>query len=702
MEDSQHLCPDCGANYVEAVVDDIASGAGADSRLMLASLEEGLAGLDAVPLPALGDTARKMLPALCAAALVFCLLAGVATGANIFYLLAAVALVPLAVSLLARMQGKLRLSAGEVVVRAAARVFAEDAASVRERFAGDAEVLARLDAMQLRLDDALARQASAHAQNRRKVTVIAAVVLICCSAGAGALAVRNHAARKAQAAYAAQPEWVRLRDSYADAAGDDEYAGKDLRIAVVRAMLADGQGAAAEEPEAAPLVGDKNLINESTIIGKQEKYEASNITIHNNITEDHSHTTIVCAVSGKRIYLDHSVVCPKCGKQVALEYYVEASKRCENCEQQAREEYRAFVVRTTGAGPLDAACKQQLDAEAQRLRIDAATQASILRARQQKPAGKSAELTSVQRAELEAAVSRLITATEPEPAQKSLEALTVLHENSSNYEAGYWYFLARAVVCPEESVKAYEEELTDDYWQRFWGFLSYCNTGSPKGGAAVDRLRSVFGQREDDIRLAEAVYYLARGFDAFETSMLERAGELASSVRRESLSKPLISVYDTLQRLVRENIRLEEKYTPMETFVLVDVFRAGKYIEYLCVEQARKEQEAREAEARREQEAREAEAKLERERQTAEQALRRKQAEMSADRSKRMEQEMARLGGAKPAATQQADSKAFAGYETVVPGTKKRNWGKTILIVVVCLIALIGLLFLIPAPESLQ
>ena len=102
MEDSQHLCPDCGADYVEAVVNDIASGAGADSRLMLASLEEGLAGLDAVPLPALGDTARKMLPALCAAALVFCLLAGVATGANIFYLLAAVALPAGAQDLLSR------------------------------------------------------------------------------------------------------------------------------------------------------------------------------------------------------------------------------------------------------------------------------------------------------------------------------------------------------------------------------------------------------------------------------------------------------------------------------------------------------------------------------------------------------------------------------------------------------------------------
>lgn len=247
MEDSQNLCPDCGADYVEAVVNDITSGTGSDARLLLASLEEGLAGLDSLPQPTLGDSARKMLPALCAAALFFCLLAGVATGANIFYLLAAVVLVPLAAALLARMRGKLRLSAGEVVVRAAARVFAEDAASVRERFGGDAEVLARLEAMQLRLDDALAQQAAAHARNRRKVTVMAAVVLACCCVAAGALAVRNHAARRAEAAYAAQPEWIRLRDGYTASDGGDELAGKDQRAAVVRAMLADGQGAAAED-----------------------------------------------------------------------------------------------------------------------------------------------------------------------------------------------------------------------------------------------------------------------------------------------------------------------------------------------------------------------------------------------------------------------------------------------------------------------
>ena len=220
MPDSQNLCPACGADYVEAVVNDITAGVEADPSLMLASLEEGLAGLDTVPMPAPGETVRKMMPLLCGVALAFCLLSGVLTGANFFYLLAIVALILLVAAL---MRGRQRLSAGEVVVRAAARVFAEDAASVRERFAGNAEVMARLDAMELRLDDALAGQAAAHARNRKKVMLVAAVVLALCSAGVGALAVRNHAARRAAAAYAAQPEWIKLRDGYL-AAGESAAA----------------------------------------------------------------------------------------------------------------------------------------------------------------------------------------------------------------------------------------------------------------------------------------------------------------------------------------------------------------------------------------------------------------------------------------------------------------------------------------------
>lgn len=114
----------------------------------------------------------------------------------------------------------------------------------------------------------------------------------------------------------------------------------------------------------------------------------------------------------------------------------------------------------------------------------------------------------------------------------------------------------------------------------------------------MDRVRAVFGDREDDVRLAETVYYLARGFDSFEGSMLERAGELSASIRREYLSKPLTMVYDALQRLIRDDIQLDQQYSAEEMFVFVDVFRAGKYIEYLCAEQARREQEARDEQER--------------------------------------------------------------------------------------------------------
>ena len=277
MPDSQNPCPACGADYIEAVVNDITGGGSADSRLMLASLEEGLAGLDTVPQPSLGDTARKMTPALSAAALVFFVLSGVAAGAVFFYLLAVVALIPLVMALVARMQGKQSLSPGEVVIRAAARVFAEDAAAVRERFAQDADAMARLDAMELRLDDALAQQAAAHARNRKKVIVAAAVVLAVCCVAVGALAVRNHTARKAEAAYAMQPEWVKLRDRYAETAGSDEARDKDLRLSVVHAMLAAGQSAEAEEFFFARSQGNMGDVDCALLIARhyKEKQDAA-------------------------------------------------------------------------------------------------------------------------------------------------------------------------------------------------------------------------------------------------------------------------------------------------------------------------------------------------------------------------------------------------------------------------------------------
>lgn len=118
---------------------------------------------------------------------------------------------------------------------------------MRERFADNADVMARLDAMELRLDDALAGQAAAHARNRKKVMLVAAVVLALCSAGVGRAGRAEPCHPQAEAAYAAQPEWIKLRDGYLASAGDDGDGGKDLRLKVVHAMLAAGESAAAEE-----------------------------------------------------------------------------------------------------------------------------------------------------------------------------------------------------------------------------------------------------------------------------------------------------------------------------------------------------------------------------------------------------------------------------------------------------------------------
>ena len=438
-----------------------------------------------------------------------------------------------------------------------------------------------------------------------------------------------------------------------------------------------------------PLIGDKNLVTDSTIIGRQDKYEASNITIHNNISEDQSHKIVECAVSGKRIYMDRSVACPECGRQVMLEYYVERSRRCELCERQATEEYRAFAASILGEGALDPLRKQQLDAEAVRLRIEARTQGEILRALQNTLTAKSTELSAVRQAELESAVRRLLEADGREEALSALDALEALRTTVENDAIDYWYFLARAVFTPQEAVAHYEEELTDNYWQRFWGFLAYCNIDASQSGAAVDRLHKIFPEHEDDLRLAETLCLLARGFDDFEQPMLERAAQLAAHIRREGLSRPLQPVCDALTRLLREGIRLDAEYSPEERFIQLGIFRAGEYIRQLCSEY--EEQQRREEQERTARE----QAAL-----AAEKARQERQEALAAECSKRMAEEVARLSGGKvPEAG--ASGKEFAGYDTTLP-MRGGRWKKRLLIAVICVVVILAALFLIPAPEALQ
>lgn len=473
--------------------------------------------------------------------------------------------------------------------------------------------------------------------------------------------------------------------------------------------------------DTASLVGDKNVISESTIIGRQDKYEASNITIHNNITEDHSHTTIVCAVSGKRIYMDQSVVCPKCGKSVATEYYVEVAKRCENCDNEALAEFRTFAKQTLAGKTFDNTIKALLNEQAQKLLITEEKQMKILREVQSTAKNKEAVLSSVQQAELESAITHFIHANSDNSNADYFGVFQTLHDATQNYIVDFWYYLAFAVSAPEKYIKAYEEELLDNYWQRYWAFLAYCSLGSAKGSSSIDHLRKLYNEKEDDISLAEASYILARGFSSLDTSMTARASSMVAEIKPDYLSKPLLIVYNTIKHITDDGCLTVDDgvYTHEEFFVIWNIFCGEKIITQLLKqrqddeERARKEAEAkalaeqreREEAERKEQEEKALAAKREREeREAAERERKAKQQAMIADREKRMAEEMARLG-AKPAEKgankDNEGNKAFAGYQTTVP-EKKGKTGKIILYVVIAIIVILAILFMIPAPESMQ
>ncbi len=480
-----------------------------------------------------------------------------------------------------------------------------------------------------------------------------------------------------------------------------------------------------DKDEAASLVGDKNVISDSTIIGRQDKYEASNITIHNNITEDHSHTTVVCAVSGKRIYMDQSIECPKCGKPVAAEYYVEASKRCENCEAEALTQFRDFAAQTIAGKTFDAALKAVIDQKAQQLLISESKKNETLRLLQNSTKSRQTTLSAVQQAELDAAIKRFIEADSKQQASDAYRTIKELHDVSQNYEVDFWYYLASAATEPEAYIKACDEELTDIYWQRYWAFLAHCKTGSAKGGAAIDQLHKLFEDHEDDIRLAEATYLLARGFSSFDSSMTKRAGEMISGINPDYLSNPLMMVYDTLKRLSKEGLCVDKNcYSEQEAFVIVVIFCGSNLINKMIKEQEEREEQmrreaaekaeaerkAREEQERRQREQAEAERRaeqqrMERERMEREAAERERIAQqkaLAADREKRMAEEISRLGGNKPQKpAKQEPDKAFAGYQNAIP-EKKSKAGKIVLYILLAIIIIIAILFMIPAPESMQ
>lgn len=250
LSDSENICRTCGADYVEATIASITGNAGtteSDSvKMMLNGMEDSLRVLDSVAKPSMKDTMRRMALPVWGGAIVACVLAGLLCNALFFYLLAIAPLVPFVKALFRKLTGKSDMTQGEKVALATAKVFADDASRIRAEYATSEQVIERIEAMQQKIDNSLSSLKSVHSRNTKIITALSIATLVIFSIGVGALAIRNHKARKAEAAYEALPAWVKARDSYLESDMNNEYGDNSLRMNVIALMLEAEEVAAAE------------------------------------------------------------------------------------------------------------------------------------------------------------------------------------------------------------------------------------------------------------------------------------------------------------------------------------------------------------------------------------------------------------------------------------------------------------------------
>ena len=113
-----------------------------------------------------------------------------------------------------------------------------------------------------------------------------------------------------------------------------------------------------------------------TKIGAVDTFSDNSVTTHNHTTnttnisnitqiEDDTKKSVVCEISGRKVLVTSSVVCPMCGKTVAEQYYDESKLRCALCEKKAVEAYENFYKEmTSGSRVIDKELRSVLDSKA--------------------------------------------------------------------------------------------------------------------------------------------------------------------------------------------------------------------------------------------------------------------------------------------------------------------------------------------------
>lgn len=296
-------------------------------------------------------------------------------------------------------------------------------------------------------------------------------------------------------------------------------------------------------------IGDKNVIS-GDIIGHKEEINAQNVVINKH--EDDTKRAVKCAISGKTILALDSITCPDCGKVISKECYIVESRRCSDCEEQAKQMYAKIFASVER--PISMKSRDQLDDAVRELRISFKDKQRI---------------ENLGSAETRDSSMNKIMQMEFDRAQKSLyendfktayKILDNLHDRTENDEVHFWYYMAHALLKEEESVMEYEGREYDNRWQMFWVFIAYIKVQDYMAGTdAIEKYKANFGFEGS---IAEVAYYLCCANATKDNSYIKYA-DLTLNSMPESNFAPLKLLREAIQyALIHEGCVFAKKYLP--------------------------------------------------------------------------------------------------------------------------------------------
>ena len=314
---------------------------------------------------------------------------------------------------------------------------------------------------------------------------------------------------------------------------------------------------AAQQTPSAPVSGSApgghvikdgmGMIEENrTKIGAVETFSDNSVTTHNHTTnttnisnitqiEDDTKKSVICEISGRKVLVTSSVVCPVCGKTVAEQYYDESKLRCTLCEKKAVEAYENYYKdMTVGSRVIDKELRAVLDAKAKSFKLTEDQVRELEFKLRKTQSDKQERLSDIQQKDFDRTIKQLkegkIAAA---PCLNKVSAYAKLTDDAS---VQCWFWLLSAVVSPENYLKDMKAAVVDNYWQIYWGFVAAMQTkNSTEAVFCVDKAKTKYPDSINDITLAQAYLEVFQYVDTKDTAYLDDAeNDICCVVETES------------------------------------------------------------------------------------------------------------------------------------------------------------------------